>query len=61
MYHLRKNLVLGGRSLCIEISTNKYFISFNVPAALTISNSSFCIYVFRMILRINSNYFLIQR
>jgi hypothetical protein len=31
------------------------------PAALTINNSSFCIYVFRMILTVNSYYFLKQR
>jgi hypothetical protein len=32
-----------------------------VPAALTISNWAFCIYVFRMILTVNSDYFLKQR
>jgi hypothetical protein len=31
------------------------------PAALTVSNSSFYIYVFRMILTVNSDYFLKQR
>jgi hypothetical protein len=32
-----------------------------VQAVLTISNSSFCIYVFRMILTVKSDYFLKQR
>jgi hypothetical protein len=32
----------------------------DVPAALTISNSSFCMYVFRTILRVNSDYLLKQ-
>jgi hypothetical protein len=32
-----------------------------VPVALTISNASFCIYMFRVILTANSDYFLKQR
>jgi hypothetical protein len=33
----------------------------NVPAASIISNSAFCIYVFRMILTVDSDYLLKQR
>jgi hypothetical protein len=32
-----------------------------VPPASTIDDSSFCIYVFRMFLSVNSDYFLKQR
>jgi hypothetical protein len=38
-----------------------YDYNYYVPPYLTITKSAFCIYVFRMILTVNSDYFLKQR
>jgi hypothetical protein len=49
--------------IIIIMHVNPFKVQWKLYAtpALTISNSSFCIYVFRMILTVNSDYFLKQR
>jgi uncharacterized protein with PQ loop repeat len=47
--------------LSLQLETQYSNVNPLKPAALTISNFSFCIYVFRMILTVNSGYFLKHR
>jgi hypothetical protein len=44
-----------------SVNTLKRNGKYNVPSASAVSKSSFCVYAFRMILTVNSCYFLKAR